>query len=243
MVGHDPGTEQYFENFTPTYSLKKYGDVIAFLRADAAPGSSLLDVGCASGRLLRALADETPIVDISGMDISRAYLDQCLARVPSCRTYLGSVVDTNAISTIGRGFTYVVVGAVLHHLVGRTRAESLNYAREGLANSWSLVEPGGALIIEEPTYRPRWLMSALFYTKRFVSSVVSGRVSLFGHNNNLGEPVVSYLSHEVLAQEAGALPGAVLVLEKRTPRKLTLAWRLIGVRERSGSLLILRKTA
>ncbi len=243
MVGHDPRTEHYFDTNTPTYSLKKYKDVIDFLRDDATPESTLLDVGCASGRLLKALVENTPISDVSGMDISPAYLEKCSVAVPGCHTFLGSVVDESARSAVGREFDYVVVGAVLHHLVGRTRQESLGYARAGLANSWSFVERGGALLIEEPTYRPHWLMSALFYTKRLVSSVFSGRVSIFGHNNNLGEPIVSYFSHDELVQEAATLPGATLSLEKKTPRKMTLAWRLLGVRERAGSLLVLRKAA
>lgn len=242
MIGHDQRTEQYFEEHTPVYSLKKYKDVIAFLRDDANPQASLLDVGCASGGLLKIVIENTPIQDVSGVDVSPAYLEQCAAAVPNCSTYLASILDTDLKTAVGREFSYVVVGAVLHHLVGNTRQKSLVYAREGLVNAWSLVEAGGTLIIEEPTYRPQWLMSWLFYVKRLVSSVVPGRVTLFGHWNNLGEPVVSYFSHTALVQEASGLPGATLVLDMKRPRKRSVAWRLIGVRERAGSLLALRKT-
>jgi SAM-dependent methyltransferase len=242
MVGHDPRTEEYFEGNTPTYSLRKYGDVIDFLRLDAESDSSLLDIGCASGTLLRALVDNTPISDVTGMDISPAYLEQCSVAVPGCRTILSSVVDESVKSMAGREFSYVVVGSVLHHLVGRTRRQSLEYARLGLANAWSLVRQGGSLVVEEPTYSPHWLMSVLFYTKRLVSSLFSGRVSLFGRDNNLGEPVVSYLTHAELVVEAAALPGAVVALEKKKVRRVSVAWRLLGVRERTGSILVLRKT-
>lgn len=243
MIGHDERTERYFEEHTPVYSIKKYADVLAFLRDTAGPQASLLDIGCASGGLLKLVMDNTSIQDVAGVDVSPAYLDQCVAAVPTCRTSLASILDEDLRMAVGREFSFVVVGAVLHHLVGSTRRKSLKYAREGLANAWSLVEPGGTLIIEEPTYRPRWLMGGLFYVKRLVSSLVPGRVTIFGHWNNLGEPVVSYFSHAALVQEASELPGATLVLDMRRLRRRSLAWRLIGVRERAGSLLALRKSA
>ena len=142
---------------------------------------------------------------------------------------------------MGRRYRYVLAGAILHHLVGRSRPESLACAREGLRSAWSLVEPGGGLIVMEPTFRPHWLMTAVFHVKRLVSRVTSGRVTLFGHWNNLGEPVVSYFSHDELVREVAALLGAGKALEVKRTRKLPLLWRLSGVTERADSVLVARK--
>lgn len=240
MAGHDYHAERYFEQYTPTYSLGRYTEVVDFLRTDVAEEASLLDVGCASGNVLKFISENVPIRDLAGLDISPAYLEQCAAAVQGCTTHLGSVLEPDLRSVVGRQYRYVLVGAVLHHLVGSSRKESVALAREGLMNAWSLVD-GGALILMEPTFRPHWLMSALFYIKRVVSRITSGRVSIFGHWNNLGEPVVSYLSHEELLAEAGAIPDGTVVLELNTRKALPLLWRLAGVTERSDSVLVIRK--
>jgi len=241
MSERDERTEQYFERNTPEYSLGRYREVVEFLRADADAGSSLLDVGCGTGNVLKLLAENTPVAEVAGMDISRACLDRCAAAVPGCTTCLASILDDDLRAAVGRRFRYVLVGAVLHHLVGRDRPQSLARARKGLAGAWSLVETDGALIVMEPTFRPRWLMTALFHTKRLVSRVTSGRVSLFGYWNNLGEPVVSYLSHDELVRETARLPGAAVALDVKRTKRLRPAWRLAGVTEWADSVLVLRK--
>jgi SAM-dependent methyltransferase len=241
MVGHDQRTERYFEQNTPAYSLGRYGEVVEFLQGDARPGASLLDFGCGSGNVLKLIVENSPVDDISGVDVSSAYLDQCAGELPGCRTYMGSILDPGLQATIGRRFRYVLVGAVLHHLVGDGRKESLAYAREGLASAWCFVEAGGALILMEPTFRPHWVMSALFHVKRLVSRVTSGRVALFGYWNNLGEPVVSYLSHEELVQKVRTLAGADIVLDLKKTKRLPAVWRLAAVTERADSVLVVRK--
>jgi SAM-dependent methyltransferase len=243
MVGHDKRTERYFEKYTPEYSLNRYKEVVEFLRADTHAGSSLLDVGCGSGNVLKLLVENTPVNEVAGIDVSRTYLDKCAALVPGCKTYLASILDKDLQAIVGRQFRYVLVGAVLHHLIGRSRSESLAYAREGLRGAWSLVEPGGALILVEPTFRPRWLMNLLFYVKRLVSKFTSRRVSLLGRLNNLGEPVVSYFSHTELLREAEKLPGADIVIDLKKMKSLPVIWRMAGVTERAISVLIVRKRA
>ncbi len=242
-VGHDEHTQRYFDENTPAYSLGRYKEVVEFLRADATAGSSLLDVGCGSGNILKLIARNTPVNHLAGIDVSRAYLDQCADAVPGCETHLASILDKDLQARIGRRYRFVLVGAVLHHLVGHSRPQSLEHARAGLLGAWSLVEAGGGLILMEPTFRPQWLMSALFHVKRLVSRVTSGRVSLFGHWNNLGEPVVSYFSHAQLIREVGTLPGAGIELDLKKTQRLPLIWRLAGVTERADSVLVVRKQA
>lgn len=240
MVGHDERTERYFEENTPTYSLGRYTEVLEFLRDDEGPAASLLDVGCGSGNILKLIADNTSIDDVAGVDISAAYLEQC-AGLLTCKTYRGSILDPDLAAVIGRRFQYVLIGAVLHHLVGKSREESTTYARQGLLNAWTLVQPGGCLILIEPTCRPRWLMSVLFHVKRLVSRTASGRVSVFDYWNNLGEPIVSYFSHAELVREAYGLPGADVIRDVKHNESMPIVWRLAGVRERADSVLIVRR--
>jgi SAM-dependent methyltransferase len=243
VVAYDERTQRYFDEHTPEYSLGRYSVLVEFLRADATDGASVLDIGCGSGSGLKLLVDHTPIADVAGLDVSPAYLDKCAALLPGCQTCLASILDEDLQIKVGRRFRYVLAGALLHHLVGRDRPESLAHAREGLRAAWSLVEEGGGLVVMEPTYSPRWLMSSLFHVKRLVSRVASGRVTLFGHWNNIGEPIVSYFSHDELVREVAALPGAGKALEVEGARRIPWPWRLAGVTRRAESVVIARKQA
>jgi SAM-dependent methyltransferase len=239
-VSRDERTELYFETLTPSYSPGRYRPILHFLRKNAAGKSSLLDVGCGSGNVLAMIHKQTPVSELAGLDISPRYLEQCASSVPGCRTHEGSILDASLTELIGRQYRYVMVGAILHHLVGGTRRKSRDLAALALENAWGLVEPGGALIVMEPTFRPRWLMWALFHVKRVVGRLTSRRVPLLGYWNNIGEPVVSYYSHAQMKAALEGLSGKVIVAKKREKR-LPLLWRLAGLTERADSILIVRK--
>jgi SAM-dependent methyltransferase len=236
----DRRTEQYFDELTPSYSPGRYRPVLRFLRKDADGNASLLDVGCGSGNVLGLIRKKTTLRELAGLDVSRRYLDLCVANVPGCNTHEGSILDEGVVDGVGRRYRYVMVGAVLHHLVGSSRGHSRGLARQALANAWALVEPGGALIVMEPTFRPRWLMGLLFHLKRLVGKLSSRRVSLLGYWNNIGEPVVSYYSHEEMMDKLRQL-GGELVVEKKKVKPMLLLWRLSGMLERADSVFILRK--
>lgn len=242
MAAFDERTQRYFDEHTPAYTPGRYSVLVDFLRADATGDASLLDLGCGDGSGLKVLVDGTSITDVAGLDVSPAYLEKCAALLPGCRTCLASLLDDDLQAKVGGRFRYVLAGAILHHLVGRDRQESLAHARAGLRAAWALVEEGGGLVVMEPTYSPHWLMTALFHTKRLVSRVTSDRVTLFGHWNNIGEPIVSYFSHDELVREVAALPGAARALVVERTRRIPLPWRLAGVTRRAESVVIARKT-
>lgn len=239
-VSRDERTERYFQALTPTYSPWRYRSFLSFLRKDGVEGSSLLDVGCGSGNVLKMIWKETPVAELAGLDTSPRYLEQCATNVPGCRTYEGSILDVSLTGMIGRQYHYVLVGAILHHLVGRTRRESRDLATQALANAWALVEPGGVLLVMEPTFRPRWAMWGLFHVKRVVGRLTSRRVPLLGYWNNIGEPVVSYYSHAEVKEALEGM-GGKLILARKREKRLPLQWRIAGLTERADSLLLLRK--
>jgi hypothetical protein len=86
-------------------------------------------------------------------------------------------------------------------------------------------------------------MSLLFHVKRLASKVTARRLSLFGYWNNLGQPIVSYLSHGELLRAASALPNATIVLNSKRAKRLPTGWRLAGISERADSVLVVRKEA
>jgi len=238
-------TETYFNTHTPWYGDKTFGRVRVFLRSRATTESSLLDVGCADGELLLGLRRRISFPgELAGLDVAENYLAQCRTVLPDCKFYLGAIDDPNVVQTIGRQFTYVTMGSVLHHVVGKTRRASRNLATQSLQNAWALVAPGGALAVVEPTFTPAFPMTMLFYLKRFFSIFTKNRIVLLNRfDNNIGPPIVAYLLPKQLYAMCQALPGGQIVSEKQVPGTVTPGWHRLGIRKRILLTLIIQKDA
>ena len=237
----DEQTRDYFQTNTPEYWGGRYKDVIQFLDSVADNEMSLLDIGCGTGNILDAIRAGTCLTSLTGVDTSPAYLDK--AREKGFITHEGSITDQASLAGLGKQFDFVLVGAVLHHLVASSRKSSRALAELALRNALAMVRSGGRLIVMEPTFRPRPTMTAVFHLKRLLSRVTKRRIELFGKWNNIGEPIVSYYSTaDIEAMVRTADPG--LVFEQRHVRKrvLPLFWRLAGVTERSDVVLVLKKS-
>jgi SAM-dependent methyltransferase len=145
--------------------------------------------------------------DVVGVDVSEGLIERCREHV-DCPVHLASIIDPDLATIVGRTFDVAVVAAVLHHLIGPTRKRSRAHARAAIRNALSLLNPGGQMVVVEPSFSPRLAMDAVFYVKKALSSVTDRRVFV-GHNywTNFGAPVVSYYgNHELqsmIEQEGG----------------------------------------
>ena len=198
-VPHDEATVAYFDDCVPEYGTSRLQFAARFVADRAEPGSGLIDIGCGTGNTLAYLSAEAGISNVAGLDVSENCLDQVRERL-DCETHHGSILDSEMIAHIDARFDFAIVAAVLHHLIGRTRAESRRYAMLAVDNALSLVKPGGYLIVHEPVYYPSLAMSAVFYVKKGVTRMTSKRVPLLGYWNNIGAPVVSYYTNEGLIE-------------------------------------------
>jgi SAM-dependent methyltransferase len=211
-IGTDPATVAYFDDYAPEYSVGRLEFAADVIRRRGAPGASLIDLGCGVGNTLAYVKETTQVGEIAGLDVSAKCLEKTAARL-DCATYQGSVFDPAFIREIDRRFDFVVVAAVLHHLIGPTRNASRSYARMALRNAVAMLEPGGHLIVVEPIFYPSLAMDAVFYLKKAVSRVSARRIPIMGYWNNIGAPVVSYYTNEELATMlAGA--GALTIVEQ-----------------------------
>lgn len=93
----------------------------------------MVDVGCGTGNILELVRRETGIRDLCGIDISPNYVSRTKEKL-NCDTFLGSVLDRGFVEAVPRKFDFAILGALLHHLVGRTRGESRGYAFAAVAN-------------------------------------------------------------------------------------------------------------
>jgi len=240
-VARDAGTEAYFDARTPEYdAASRFAPAAEWIRRLAGEGSTLVDVGCGSGNVLEYLRAQTGLRHLAGIDVSPRYLEQAKGRV-GCETHQGSILDEPFVAQLAGRFDFAVLGAVLHHLVGRTRRASRARARLALVHAVSLVRPGGHVIVNEPVFYPPWMMDLVFYAKRAASTVTSRRLELFHHLNNLGAPVVSYYTNEELRRLAEDDPRAEVLDQRSAPAHLTSLQRAIFIRRREDTTIVIRR--
>ncbi|WP_328472378.1 class I SAM-dependent methyltransferase [Actinoplanes sp. NBC_00393] len=110
-------------------------------RADIRPGHRVLDIGCGTGNLLRALGRRTPGVPMTGIDPDPAGLRRAGRKARRAgleiefkQAYASSLPFPDA------GFDRVLSSFMLHHL----REEE---TRQGLAEIRRVLRPGGELHI------------------------------------------------------------------------------------------------
>ena len=236
----DKITLSYFDNNTPNYTAKRYKAIIDFINQQNKENASLIDVGCGDGTVLKAFKDETTLSHFVGMDISNNYLELTEKKV-GCDTFNGSILDDDLVEKIEKKFDYVIVGAILHHLIGDNRKESKALAKKALKNAFELLSPSGHLIIAEPTYSPQKSMDKVFNVKNFITRFTDDRINILGYENNIGAPVVSYYDKEILMDMMKDYSSKKPIFEKYTPHDIPLSLKLIGVKETGALLLIYEK--
>ncbi len=237
IEGEDDKTHDYFDNFTPHYDPKRFQFAIDYLVEHAHPEQKLLDIGCGDGATLGLLKQTTPIQNFCGLDISANYLRKA-EQLLQCETIEGSILDDDLVQKHAGQFDYCTLGAVIHHLIGKSRRESFEFATRCMKNSYALLRPGGSLIIFEPTFTPAWLMSVAFWIKKGVSRVSSNRVEIGGKWANFGQPIVSYYTPQQILGLAKQLPEANLHFHEVIDRH-----RFGGIIVRNGLGLVIHKPA
>ena len=203
--------------------------------------SSLVDIGCGTGTILEIIKKETKLKNLCGIDVSQNSLLKTEERV-GCETLLGSVLDNDFVERVPGKFDFAVLAAVLHHLIGKTRKESRNFAALAVLNSLKMLKDGGYLIVSEPTFYPSFPMTILFYIKKLVTTVTSKRVQILNAANNIGAPVVSYFTIDQLIEIFKHSSLCQIVNTDIEESKLSLLMRLAFITQRSDTTVITRKT-
>ena len=207
---NDQETTAYFDAHTPKWSPGRYRDVLTALsQMPNLEQASLIDVGCGSGNILAFIRQKTAVQRVIGMDPSPNYLEM-VAQQLGCETILGSILDPTIVAQHRNRFELAIIGDVLHHLVGNSRAASRRYAQQAVANALEMVVPAGTLFIAEPLFYPRLMAPVVFYVKLFVTRFVSSRLSLSQQWINFGAPVVSFLNPAQLTDMIQKIPTARL---------------------------------
>ena len=224
----DGATVDYFDRHCHEYGRNRIKGVARLIRPYVGDGARLIDVGCGTGGNLDRLSRALKITDITALDASDSSLERVRERLPNADVRLGSLVDEADMAPLRGQFDVVLMAAVLHHLVGRTRSSSRAYAEAGLREAARLARPGGLVVVLEPVFTPQGVLGALaapndalFWLKRTVTSVTSERVPVLGYWNNIGAPVVSFYGYS----EVGSMVvRAGLTPISRQEREHPLGW-------------------
>jgi SAM-dependent methyltransferase len=235
------GTVDYFEKNTPEYSVNRISHAVRVINRLCWENASLVDIGCGTGNILEFIKDRTPLQNICGIDVS----PNCLAKTEDkvgCKTFLGSILDSDFVKTFGARYDFGILAAVLHHLVGKTREESRHLALSAIRNSLTLLRDSGYLFIIEPVFYPPFVMDLLFSVKEFITTLTSKRVEILGKWNNIGAPLVSYYTIEQLTKMIRCIGHCEILEIEIEERNLTTLLRLALIRRRSDVTIILKKT-
>ena len=216
----DPETEAYFDACVPEYSVERLADTARFISEHSNSDASLIDVGSGTGNTLVYLSETCGITDLAAIDVSSECLRVLEKRLDS-QVHHGSILDREFVQSIESKFDFAVIAAVLHHLIGRSRGQSRQYAELAVANAKRLLKPGGYLIIHEPVFSPPISMSGVFYLKKLVTRFTSGRVGIGGYWNNIGAPVVSYYNVDQVRRLASVGPPSEVVHQHEEPETLS----------------------
>lgn len=104
---------------------------------------SFLEVGCGTGKNLSAISTETDISELVGIESESASLPHLQANIPQIPVHLGTVDEVN----LNRSFDVVGAFDVIEHIAKDSDA---------LAKIYSLVKPGGGVILTVPQHGWLW---------------------------------------------------------------------------------------
>lgn len=226
----DPRTAAYFNKYTPHFN-HFWGDdfVTEFIQTHSNAQTSLIEIGSGDGSVLLRIRETTPVRDLTGLDSSHGFL-ACVRERVGCETILGSILDPEVSADRIGQYDFCIMVAMLHNLVCRNRRESRQAARQGIANAYSLLKPGGHLIIFEPAYYSRFAMDLVFHVKKFVSLFTDNPVRIPGLKFSFGLPLLSWYTPGELNQMVASLEGAEIVKRAEHPAKrLHLVLSHVGI--------------
>ena len=156
-------------------------DSIEFIRNNSSH-NTLLDVGAGSGQFASLVKLNFPDMQVTALDPSANLLSLIDDR--SIRRVVGKIPDLTLQAD--ERFFFIHVANVLHHLVGRTIAESRKNAKESLLVLRDHLDDGGFLMVREELWET-YLIPTVTRSLAFHFLSVA---------NMLNMPVPGFLHHE-----------------------------------------------
>lgn len=164
--------------------IKEDPIIINFIRSHALIDHKILEVGGGSGAFLDQVIENTVIKDAYNIElVYKTYKSQ--------GNELISLIGGNALNLPFEdySFDWVVTKNLLHHLVGKTRKESKQFAKRAVEELIRVTKEEGYIIILDQYNRHKSFSSIIFYLTLFFS-IFSISLESFGLGENV---IVSFL--------------------------------------------------
>jgi SAM-dependent methyltransferase len=127
----------------------------------------ILDVGCGDGNFIRDMIRSNISADFIGMDISLKMLNMAKENITHSRVELINADGFNIPINSNHKFDIIHIDCVLHHLIGKTRSDSLQLSDKIVRELSSRLSKNGILIVEEWIYLsyfiPQLTSTIIFY--------------------------------------------------------------------------------
>lgn len=167
---------EFFESHTTDYKpgLKQGSEnKLDFLqdKIDNETEIRVLDVGCGSGVFADAVGELLETPSIFGTEITKEMLSEESISIELLLS------DAQKLPFKSDSFQVVHLDAVLHHIVGDSRPESKQKAKQAFSEIFRILEPGGQIILTERIQKARIgsneaLSYAIFYGLKYGSKVL-----------------------------------------------------------------------
>ena len=153
MKNHAAADNRHFDEWAPGYE-SSIAQAIFFdpihrrmlrllLKANVAAPSRILDVGCGTGRLLRAVAGMWPGAQLTGVDLSEPMIEAGKKLAPDIRFH---IAPAEKLPLEDQTFDIVLSSLTLHHW---------NNAEQGVHEIARVIRPGGLFCLADHL-GPKW---------------------------------------------------------------------------------------
>jgi ubiquinone/menaquinone biosynthesis C-methylase UbiE len=149
---YDTQVEVLFTGAADAMRRQALVPIAQFAHARRSRALALLDIGCGTGRFLRMVKDNWPMMAATGVDLSQPYLERARAHLRRHAIVDLREAAAEALPFDNGAFDIVASTFVLHELPATVRAKAL-------AEMARVVKPGGLVVILESLQkgdRPDW---------------------------------------------------------------------------------------
>lgn len=127
----------------------------------------ILDVGCGDGSFIESALKTGLVGNFTGIDLSRSMLTNAKGRLKTMPVQLLVADAFNLPLKESIRFDIIHIDSVLHHLIGKTRSQSMHLVDTLLKKLVDLLSEDGIFVVEEMYYKsylsPRLTSSIIFY--------------------------------------------------------------------------------